>query len=169
MPRTHLIPRIEAVLRRCEGVFADMTLKGYRLDLVTFYAWCTQNCATAYSAYSDMIASFITQETARLSPSTLKRRLAAIRFVHIYGDQAAPTKSSAVRLAMRRATMLKARLPKQAAGLYDVLLKILEACPPTLEGFRGLPSDTRGLSRCSAHLSWIGHTDTVIRAGRASS
>jgi integrase/recombinase XerD len=114
-----------------------MTLKGYRSDLLVFCAWCDRNGVSAYPAESETVARFIVDETVRLLPSTLKRRLAAIRFVHVYGDRADPTKSSAVRLAMRRATMLKARRPKQVEGLtFETLQTILKAAPPTLEGYR---------------------------------
>lgn len=128
---------IEAVLARCEGAFSEMTLKGYRSDLLVFCAWCDRQGVSAYPADSETVARFISDETARVLPSTLKRRLAAIRFVHVYGDLADPTKASSVRLAMRRATMLKARRPRQAEGLtFNTLQKILKACPPTLEGYR---------------------------------
>ncbi|MCP2671656.1 tyrosine-type recombinase/integrase [Maricaulaceae bacterium EIL42A08] len=129
--------KVDAVLVCCEGAFSEMTLKGYRSDLVVFCAWCDREGVSAYPADSETVARFISDETARVLPSTLKRRLAAIRFVHVYGDLADPTKASSVRLAMRRATMLKARRPRQAEGLtFDTLQKILKACPPNLEGYR---------------------------------
>lgn len=132
-----LSQEIDAVFERCEGAFARQTLSGYRSDLAVYVAWCENHGEDPYPADSDTVARFITEETARVLPATLKRRLAAIRFIHVYSDLPDPTKASTVRLAMRRATMLKARRPKQAEGLtYDTLQAIVETCPPTLEGYR---------------------------------
>ena len=129
--------KLSAVLTRCEGAFANMTLKGYRSDLEMFCAWCQENGINSYPAKSADVARFVEAETERLLPSTLKRRLAAIRFAHVYGDLPDPTKTSVVRLAVRRATMLKARRPRQVEGLtFEKLQKILKACPSTLEGYR---------------------------------
>ena len=128
---------VNRVLSRCEGAFADHTLRGYRADLAVFSAWCERRGVCVYPVTSDVVADFVTDEMKRVRPSTLRRRLAAIRFVHVYSDQPDPTKASAVRLAMRRAAMLKARRPQQSEGLtFDRLQRILHACPRTLEGCR---------------------------------
>ncbi len=128
---------IDRVFTRCEGAFAERTLKGYRVDLSVFVEWCADRGETEYPVSSDLVAAFVASESERVRPSTLKRRLAAIRFVHVYGDHPDPTKASEVRLAMRRALMRKPRRPEQASGLtFDHLTAIRAACSDTREGLR---------------------------------
>ncbi len=114
-----------------------MTLKGYRADLAVFLRWAQDHGSAEFPVASHIVAAFIEAESARVRPSTLRRRVSAIRFIHVYADEADPTKASAVRLAMRRATMRTPRRPAQAEGLtHDRLKAILAACPDTLEGLR---------------------------------
>lgn len=129
--------QVASVLALCEGAFSEMTLNGYRADLTVFQRWCEANREEAYPTCPKIVARFVGAESARVQPSTLKRRLAAIRFVHVYADLPDPTKTAEVRLAVRRALMSKPRRPAQALGLtYRQLNQIREACPSTLEGLR---------------------------------
>jgi integrase/recombinase XerD len=129
--------QIAAVLARCEGAFAPMTLTGYRADLAVFLRWALGRDSAHYPVAPHIIAAFVEEESTRVRPSTLRRRLAAIRFIHVYGDLPDPTKASAVRLAMRRASLRTQRRPAQAEGLtHDRLKAILAACPDSLEGLR---------------------------------
>lgn len=130
-------PEVGAIFDRCEGAFAPLTLNGYRTDINNYSRWCAQAGHRAYPAEPSTVAAFVEVESARVRPSTLRRRLAAIRFIHVYGDQPDPTKASVVRLAMRRASMRTQRRPAQAEGLtHDRLRAILAACPDSLEGLR---------------------------------
>jgi integrase/recombinase XerD len=93
-----------AILKRCEGAYAQNTLRGYASDLEVFDAWCERAGRDALPASTETIAAFVDSQIEHVTPSTLKRRLAAIKFAHRYRDFPDPTKASDVLLAVRRAT-----------------------------------------------------------------
>ncbi|WP_273144000.1 tyrosine-type recombinase/integrase [Oceanicaulis alexandrii] len=127
----------EAILQRCEGAYSHNTLRGYRSDLEVFAGWCDRNGRDALPASPETIAAFVDAQIEQVTPSTLKRRVAAIKFAHRYGDHPDPTKSSEVLLAVRRAARRKPRRQKQAKGLtVGLLSKMIEHCPDTLAGLR---------------------------------
>jgi integrase/recombinase XerD len=126
-----------AVLQRCEGAFARETLRGYTADLRIFGAWCSRTGRTGLPASSGSVAAFIDAESLAVAPSTLKRRLCAIKFAHRYADLPDPTAASHVQLALKRAARRKPRRPEQVRGLnIDTLHAILAACPETVAGAR---------------------------------
>ena len=127
----------EEVLRRCDGAFAQHTLRGYAADLRAFAAWCGKAGWTSLPATSSSVAAFVDAESLVVSPSTLRRRLCAIKFAHRYADLPDPTASGGVQLALKRAARRKPRRPRQVRGLnIDSLHAILAACPDTLAGAR---------------------------------
>jgi len=84
-----------------------------------------------------IIASYLAAETARLKPSTLKRKLAGIRKVHRLLDHRDPTDHVEVDLALRRARRLKPQRPKQALGITANLRdQLMGACGSDLTGLR---------------------------------
>lgn len=130
-------PQFDAILKRCEGAYAHNTLRGYRTDLIVFARWCELNGQSALPASAHTVAAFVDAQIEHVVPNTLKRRLAAIRFAHRYGDEPDPTQTNDALLAMRRAARRKPRRPKQAKGLtVGLLLKMIEHCPDTPAGLR---------------------------------
>lgn len=135
--RTKSQYRIEDIFRHCEGAYSDRTIKGYRNDLHHFAKWCSQSGAEWLPATSRIVAEFVEHQTQICAFSTIKRRVEAIKFAHRMSDLPLPTASSDVAIAVRRAAMSKAARPKQSAGLtYELLEKLLAACPNTLAGMR---------------------------------
>ena len=129
--------QIAAVLQRCKGAYSESTLRGYAADLRSFQQWCESSGLKPLPSAPETVGAFVEAEAEFVAPSTLKRRLAAIRFAHRYADQPNPTCASDVQLAIRRATRRKPRRPNQALGLtFDVLQDIIAACPPDLAGGR---------------------------------
>lgn len=145
--------RFQAILKRCEGAYSQHTLRGYGSDLEVFESWCRRNDHVALPASPATIAAFVDAQIERVVPSTLKRRVAAIKFAHRFSDYPDPTTSSEAVLAMRRAARRKPRRPNQAKGLTARVLKaIIAHCPNTRAGLR------------DAALISVGY-DTLCRCG----
>lgn len=130
-------PQIESIFKRCQGAYADRTLRGYRNDLELFRSWCEERGHSWLPALPSTIAAFVDKETQDKALSTVKRRVEAVKFAHRMLDLPSPAASSEVKLAMRRAMRAGRARPRQSQGLtHDLLGKILAACPDTLAGKR---------------------------------
>ena len=128
---------IRQLLEKCAGAYSDNTLRGYAADLRNFEGWCQAERREWLPAPPDTVTVYIDAESALVSASTLKRRIAAIKFAHRFSDLPSPVEASGVQLALRRAARLKVRRPAQAKGLTAGILKqIVEACADTLPGLR---------------------------------
>jgi len=149
---------LERVFARCEGAYADITLRGYRRDLETFAAWCAERGETFMPSTARIVGAFIDDQVRSYSYATIKRRVAAIQFLHRLSDLPSPVSSSDVYPALRRAGRTKGRRPKQVRGLTaDLLERILKACPATLSGLRDAALISVGYDTLcrSAELSWM--------------
>jgi len=70
---------------------ADNTLDAYETDWRLFKRWCQKRSFQTMPADPDTVSIFLaSQARAGLKPSTLERRLAAIRFFHEAGQMTAP-------------------------------------------------------------------------------
>lgn len=126
-----------ASFSRLDGAYSEGTLRAYRLDIKTFVEWCWRNEAQPFPASPETIAEFVTEQATRLSPSTIKRRLAAIGKIHSLMRFESPMQDEEVKLALRRIMRKRSQRPRQALGLNALLLKqIIEACPDNLIGSR---------------------------------
>lgn len=128
---------LEQIVRRCKGAYSEITLRGYRKDLIVFKSWCSDNGYDWLPADFDAVAQFIDEEAPSKSISTIKRRMCAIQFAHRISDLPSPIGHSEVHLALRRASRSKRQRPQQALGLTAAMLeKIVATCPDTLAGAR---------------------------------
>ena len=113
-------------LQYLEGAYSDQTLRAYRADIRAFVSWCMQNSWPAFPAPPEAVADFINQDIKRCAPSTIRRRLAAIRKIHAVLNYPNPCSGEHVKLALRRALRAKDNRPHQAfpinAELRDQLL-----------------------------------------------
>jgi site-specific recombinase XerD len=94
------------------------TQRAYRSDGEIFIGWCQARRLASLPAASDTVAAFLADQAATgARPSTLSRRLAAIRFVHRVAGNASPTADERVRavLAGIRRTVGAAPVRKKAA------------------------------------------------------
>lgn len=133
----HSLRNLEEILGRCAGAYSEITLRGYRNDLIVFKRWCAINNSDWLPASPDTIARFVDEEAPTKSIATVKRRICAIQFAHRMSDFPSPISHSEVHLALRRAARAKRRRPQQALGLSaEMLDRIVDACPPTLAGLR---------------------------------
>jgi site-specific recombinase XerD len=97
---------------------AAATQRAYRSDAAVFEAWCICHDLNPLPATPDAIAAFLADQAASgVRPSTLSRRLAAIRYVHRAAGYDTPTTDERVRavLAGIRRTIGAAPVRKRAA------------------------------------------------------
>ncbi|MHB1110188.1 MAG: tyrosine-type recombinase/integrase [Devosia sp.] len=127
----------EKAITRLEGAYSPHTLRGYRTDFGSFANWCAAHDQVALPTTPLVVASYLAAETARLKPSTLKRKLAGIRKIHRLHEHRDPTDHFEVDLALRRARRLKPQRPKQALGITASLRdQLMAACNDDLTGLR---------------------------------
>ena len=118
---------------------ADSTWRAYENDWRQFEAWCTKVNLPALPADPDTVAMFVASQAADgLNPSTLDRRLAAIRLVHLGAGHASPHNTIKVTEVMRGIRRDWGRPPeKKAAALDEDIKKMADAVEPeTTKGLR---------------------------------
>jgi site-specific recombinase XerD len=139
-----------AKLARLEGAYAETTIRGYGSDFAAFERWCVRERQTALPASPETVAEFITacangsdrcdqsgSQGSGDAPSTLARRLSAIRKVHRLLRMASPVEDEEVKTALRRAIRAKGRRQHQAHGLtIDIREALIAAC--SLQSLMGL-------------------------------
>lgn len=135
-------PDWRAKLARLEGAYAETTIRGYGADFAAFQRWCEREQITSLPASPETVADFITacaNGTRRSkepgthgpgdAPSTLARRLAAIRKVHRLLRMPSPVDDEEVKTSLRRAIRGKGRRQHQAHGLtIDIRDALIAAC-----------------------------------------
>ena len=78
------------------------TRRAYKADFAIFQAWCADRGTSALPAAPATAAAFIAWEAGRgARPSTIGRRVAAIRYAHRLAGQDVPTDDERVRATMR--------------------------------------------------------------------
>jgi site-specific recombinase XerD len=118
---------------------AASTRKAYRSDLTIFVSWCEGRDLPAMPASPATIADFLgDQAQAGIAPSTLNRRIAAIRYAHEAAGVESPTSHklvSATLKGIRRATGTK--VEKKSAATVDKIYQMIAQCDAkTLQGKR---------------------------------
>jgi site-specific recombinase XerC len=92
---------IEAAVRYAKAEKAPATRRAYKTDFAIFEAWCAQRDATALPASSKTVAAYLAWEAARSRPSTIGRRVAAIRYAHKLAGLDVPTDDERVKATVR--------------------------------------------------------------------
>ncbi|MDU8913507.1 tyrosine-type recombinase/integrase [Aestuariicoccus sp. MJ-SS9] len=126
--------------QRLEGAYAPSTMRSYRSDVEAFENWCQENgLAAPFPAAVETVCRFLEDQGRSKAPSTVRRRLYAIRKVHRLLDLPDPTYAEDINLAFRRVRRAKPVRPKQARGMTAVDLKrFLEVQPDTPWGLRNM-------------------------------
>lgn len=103
---------------------AKSTWRAYRSDWQKFEAWCQSVGLQVLPATPETVSMFIAnQATAGLCPSTLTRRLSAIRLVHLGAGHSSPHKTIQVTEVMRGIRRSWARPPERKAPAIDQDIK----------------------------------------------
>lgn len=103
---------------------ADSTWRAYENDWRQFEAWCTKVNLPVLPADPDTVAMFVASQAADgLSPSTLTRRLAAVRLVHLGAGHASPHNTMKVTEVMRGIRRDWGQPPEKKAAAVDEDIK----------------------------------------------
>src|SRR5690606_38644639 len=117
--------------------YSDQTLRSYRSDFSAFETWCMEAKKTAAPADPLTVASYLHARQDLLKPSTLRRRVCAVRKIHRLCGLPDPTGDEEVLLALRRARRRQPSRPTQALGITAELRdRLLAACSNDLIGLR---------------------------------
>jgi hypothetical protein len=92
----------QSEFKRLEGAYAPATLKSYLVDVRIFVDWCDARQICALPAQVETVCAFLEDQAAGLCPSTVRRRLYAIRKVHRLLHLANPTWDEEINIAIRR-------------------------------------------------------------------
>jgi site-specific recombinase XerD len=125
--------------RYAKGSRAASTWRAYEADWRAFTAWCTSVKKTPLPAEAHTVALFIAdQADAGFAPSTLKRRMAAIRLMHVGAKLRSPHGAIEIAEVMRGVRRHWKRPPAQKApAVEDEIKRMVDAVEPqTLKGLR---------------------------------
>lgn len=103
-------------LEALRGAFSENTLRAIKSDVTQFYIWCHENGRRSLPASVETISRYVDVMSATYAPATVKRRLASIGHIHRALEEDDVTKSSAVRMAIRKMDRLRCSRQKQAVA-----------------------------------------------------
>ena len=129
---------LAATFDYAERAQAPATARAYRADVATFSAWCAARAVLSCPAAPATVAVFLADEARRgVKPSTLSRRLAAIRHAHVAARLEPPTNAEEVRHVLRGIRRTVGTRPaRKAPATAERVLVMVSHCPKTLAGFR---------------------------------
>ena len=139
-PGATLAAALTAARRYADERYSDATRRAYDHDWRAFEAWCADADVRALPADPDTVAAFLAAGADRgLAASTLTRRLAALRLVHLGLGHPSPHDSIAVRQVLGGIRASQRERPSAAkAALVDddvaCLVDVLD--PDALAGAR---------------------------------
>ena len=117
--------------QRLEGAYAPATMRSYFADVEAFENWCVENGITQpFPATVETVCRFLEDQGRSRAPSTVQRRLYAIRKVHRLLRFPDPTYDEDINLAMRKVRRARAIRPRQAKGLTRSYLESFLASEP---------------------------------------
>lgn len=118
---------------------AASTRRAYRSDLTIFVSWCEGRDLSAMPASPVTIADFLaSQANDGISPSTLNRRVAAIRYAHEAAVMNSPTSDNLVSATLKGIKRkVGAKVEKKAAATVDKIYQMIAQCDTkTIQGKR---------------------------------
>jgi site-specific recombinase XerD len=116
---------------------APATRRAYASDFRLFEVYCDAKGINALPAAPETVASYIAAEAQTAKPSTIGRRLAAIRYAHKLAGLETPTDAEAVKATMRGIcrTFGSAKV-KKAPAIAARVLSMVAAAPDQLSDLR---------------------------------
>jgi site-specific recombinase XerD len=130
-------PDLAAAIDLAKAEKAASTRKAYGTDYRLFKAWCDAKAVGSLPASPETVAAFLASESKTAKPSTLGRRVAAIRYAHKLAGLETPTDAEGVKATMRgiRRTFGGAR-KKKAPAVAAKMLGMVATAPDSLAGLR---------------------------------
>ena len=128
---------VEVARGYAERSLAEGTRAAYRSDITVFQGWCEARGVAAVPASPEVVASFAASQAEQgLKPSTISRRLAAIRMLHRASGVETPTSSEIVTATMRGIRREHGAAPARKTATSEVVLSMLEHVGDDLKGLR---------------------------------
>jgi len=117
---------------------AEATRRAYRSDFRIFEAWCRDRGASGLPATPATVAAFLASDVeAGSRPSTLGRRVAAIRYAHKLAGHPAPTDDERVKATMRGIRRSLGTAPrKKAPATAERIIAMALSAGDDLKGLR---------------------------------
>lgn len=104
--------------QRLEGTYAAATMRSFRADVEAFENWCFENRINApFPAAVQTVCRFLEDQGKTKAPSTIHRRLYAIRKVHRLLRLPDPIYDEDINSAIRKVRRQKPIRPRQAKVL----------------------------------------------------
>src|SRR5258706_15071997 len=94
-------PDLAAAIDLAKAEKAASTRKAYGTDFRLFKAYCDARGVSALPAAPETVAAYIAAEAQTAKPSTIGRRVAAIRYAHKLAGPETPTHAEGVQGTMR--------------------------------------------------------------------
>jgi integrase len=122
---------------RARGAFSPNTERAIKADTAIFTDWCAGRQLAALPASPDTIVVFVDNQAQTKAPATVRRYVASIATLHRAAGFEDPTKTPAVRLALKRMHREKGRRQKQAQAItLDIRNRMLAAAGERLIDLR---------------------------------
>jgi site-specific recombinase XerD len=161
---------VEVAKGYAEKSLSEGTRAAYRSDISVFQGWCEARSVPAAPASPEVVASFAAWQAEQgLRPSTISRRLAAIRMLHRVSGVETPTSSEIVTATMRGIRREHGAAPaRKTAATADVVLAMLEHVGDDLKGLRDRTILSLGFAtacRRSELASMMAHSVSEVDQG----
>jgi site-specific recombinase XerD len=133
-----LAPDLAHALKLALEERAAATRRAYGSDFQIFSAWCQSRGVSALPALPETVAAFLAHGAETGSrPSTLGRRVAAIRYAHKLAGHAVPTDDERAKATMRGIRRTFGTAPrKKAPATSDRIVTMALAAGDDLKGLR---------------------------------
>jgi site-specific recombinase XerD len=130
-------PDLAAAIDLAKAEKAANTRKAYGTDFRIFKAWCDAKGAQALPAAPETVAAYLASQAGTSKPSTLGRRVAAIRYAHKLAGLETPTDAEGVKATIRgiRRTFGGAS-NKKAPAVAAKMHSMVATAPEGLAGIR---------------------------------
>src|SRR6202790_2764218 len=130
-------PDLAAAIDLAKAEKAASTRKAYGTDFRLFKAYCDAKGVSSLPASPETVAAYIAAEAQTAKPSTIGRRVAAIRYAHKLAGLETPTDAEGVKATMRgiRRTFGGAR-NKKSPAVAAKMLGMVATAPEGLAGLR---------------------------------
>ena len=126
-----------AEFKRLDGAYSPSTMRAYYADVEIYVDWCCETGRDPLPGSSDTVCAFLMAQAPTFAPSTVRRRLYAIRKVHRLLRLPDPTHDEEINLTFRRIRRSKVARPRQAKGMTRRYLdQFLALQPENLWGAR---------------------------------
>ena len=166
---------LRAATRYAENSRSPNTWRAYKSDWRIYETWCQSVDLESLPAEPETVAMFVAAQADKgLSPSTLRRRLAAIQLVHFGAGHASPHRAKQVTEVMRGIARKWGKpVQKKAPILEDNIKRMADSVEPeskTQASACGCPTFGVGYPKVHFEAADVSnlHCHHVPRAGTAT-